>query len=154
MDGERPILDRIGAIASGICAVHCLISGVALGVLSVIGLGFFGSLAVDVAFIGVACSVGTLAVVQGYRKHRSILPVTIYFSGLALIIASHAFGGHGQTSGLAQAARVFGAVGGGVLLVTFHFVNSRLQLACACPTCSGNSAVPSQPKSVQNTSSA
>ena len=41
---ERINLDKLGACASAICAVHCLLTGIALGLLSVAGLGFMGSI--------------------------------------------------------------------------------------------------------------
>ncbi|MGC8035329.1 MerC family mercury resistance protein, partial [Salmonella enterica] len=44
--------DRVGAYASTLCAIHCLITGVGLGLLSVMGLQFFGSAWVESLFIG------------------------------------------------------------------------------------------------------
>jgi len=52
-------LDRIGAIASTICAVHCLLTGVAFGLLSVFGLGFIGSPEAEAGFIAFAVGVGS-----------------------------------------------------------------------------------------------
>ncbi|MBI3722145.1 MAG: MerC domain-containing protein, partial [Fimbriimonas ginsengisoli] len=62
-------LDKVGACASAVCAVHCLLTGLALGLLSVVGFGFLGSLTADIAFLGVALSVGLLAVFHGIRRH-------------------------------------------------------------------------------------
>ncbi len=117
---SRLDLDRVGACASAICAVHCLLSGVALSLLSVLGLGFIASGPSEIAFIGVTLVVGSTAVFIGHRKHRSLLPAVIYLVGLLAILGSHTLLNHDTPIGTTA------SVLGGLCFVTFHLVNQRL----------------------------
>lgn len=122
-------LDKLGAFASAACAVHCLLTGVALGFLSIAGLEFLGSPQADIAFLASALLIGSLAVWQGYRKHRSLLPMGLYVGGLMMVVVSHFVLGHdhGPTPWFTTAL----AVMGGLMLMSFHFVNMRMQHRCA-----------------------
>lgn len=132
-------LDKVGAIASFVCAVHCLLTGVALGILSIVGLGFFASPWVDRTFISIAFLVGAAAAWHGYRKHGSTIPALMFVVGLAMVLWSR-FGvahDHGGThsGGLAHTVGTVLSVIGGLLLVSFHIVNMRLQHKCRCSAC-------------------
>ena len=126
---RRIDLDRVGAMASAICAVHCLLTGAAFGLLSVMGLGFIGSPPAELAFLVVTLSVGTLAVVHGHRKHHSVVPSLFFVGGLASWLTGHLAFRHGTYGGTAF------AVMGGLGLVTFHVLNQRLARRCACGHC-------------------
>ncbi len=137
---SRKVWDKVGACASAICAVHCVLTGVALGLLSSLGLGFFGSLWVDFAFVGVAIVVGAIALWHGIRKHGSYLPALFYVAGLLAIVVAHfedfshsapvhAVHRHGSVTTVLS-------IVGGLCFVTFHILNLRLQHVhddtCAC----------------------
>lgn len=130
--------DRLGAWASGLCAVHCLLTGVALGLLSVVGLGFMANPWVEIGFIGIAVVVGITAIVHGHRHHGSIVPAAIFVVGILLIAASHFVFGHGHESALhkphpSSLWATATAVGGGTCLVLFHVVNQWLRhKSCGC----------------------
>ncbi len=141
-------LDKIGAYASTICAVHCLLTGVALGMLSVIGLGFLGSVTSEILFIVVAVSVGVFAVVHGIRKHRSYIPSLFFVFGLVCIVLKFAAFKHthdpahaGHTHGPASDGWISTALAvlGGLSLVAFHVMNLRMTRKCGCsqphPSC-------------------
>jgi membrane-bound ClpP family serine protease len=125
-------LDKVGACASAACAVHCLLTGVAMSLLSVLGLGFFGSIWTDLAFLMIASVVGFMAIRQGYRHHLSYWPGAIFVLGMAAMVVSHfALGhehGHGATHNphSLEVASTAIAVSGGLMLVTFHVVNAVL----------------------------
>lgn len=127
--------DRVGTYASAICAVHCLLTGVALGLLSVMGLGFLGSPITEAAFFIVAVVVGVAALVHGRRKHHSVLPALIFVSGMASLLISHFVFGHGHEGGHSSPGGTFFAVLGGASLVIFHVVNRTLQHRCGCSHC-------------------
>lgn len=129
-------LDRVGAYASAICAVHCLITGVALGLLSVVGLGFLGSPAAELGFFLVTVSIGSVALIHGHRKHHSIVPALIFVCGLGALLVSHFGFGHGHAGeGEQTTAGTFLNVVGGSSLVIFHILNQRLQHRCTCGHC-------------------
>jgi threonine/homoserine efflux transporter RhtA len=117
-------LDRMGAVASIVCAVHCAITGVALGLLSVLGLGFFGSEPVEYGFLALTGTIGVFAAAHGYRRHRSLYPAVLFLAGLLCWFVSH-FAFRHETLG----GTLF-AVGGGLCLVAYHVVNQRLAHAC------------------------
>ena len=133
-------MDKIGAFASAVCAVHCLLTGVALGLLSVAGFGFVGSFATDAVFLAVALSVGTMAIVHGVRKHHSLGPALIFVAGIAMFLLGHFAFGHSHVATAApwsanRVAQVTLSVLGGLCIVLFHVVNLRMQKGCACKHC-------------------
>ncbi|MBS1717772.1 MAG: MerC domain-containing protein [Armatimonadetes bacterium] len=129
-------LDRIGAVASFICAVHCLLSGLLLGLLAILGVGFIGNPLVDWIFISVAVMVGLGAVWDGHRHHHSWKPAALFIGGLASILISHTVFNHVHAANQPlDADAIFStvfAVAGGLMLVSFHFVNRRMHKASHC----------------------
>lgn len=123
------LLDRVGACVSTLCAVHCLLTGLAMGILAVAGLEFLGNPWVEATFIILALSVGTWAMLHGIRRHHSYIPSMVFVTGLAMIVGSH-FAGHDSAS------RPWGtvlAVCGGLSIASFHLLNQRLQHRnCRC----------------------
>jgi hypothetical protein len=128
------VLDRIGAYASAVCAVHCLITGVALGLLSVSGLGFLGSPTAELGFFAVTVTIGVVALVHGHRKHHSIVPALVFVTGLASLLSGHFFFGHDHDHAPQPFPTAFNVVGG-LCLVAFHVLNQRLQHRCSCDHC-------------------
>jgi len=116
-------LDKVGATASTVCAVHCFITGAAFGLLPLIGLGFFRSTWFDVTFIGIASCVGFFAVRQGLRRHGRVTPGLVFVAGLLSIVVGHFVLGHESLFGTVL------SVAGGSALVLFHFLNRRLGCA-------------------------
>jgi hypothetical protein len=119
----RVDLDKVGATASTVCAVHCFITGAAFGLLPLIGLGFFRSIWFDLTFIGIAITVGFFAVRQGIRRHGRLTPGLVFVAGLLSIVLGHFVFGHESLLGTVL------SVAGGLGLVSFHFLNRRM--ACA-----------------------
>lgn len=130
-------LDKIGAYASAICAVHCVITGLALGLLSVAGLGFIGSPITEAAFYTTAIVVGIWALMHGMRRHKSYLPGAIFIFGMGCLFVSHFVFGHGRLGHPSVPGTVL-SIAGGLSLVTFHVVNQRLANKCHCPHCMEN----------------
>lgn len=125
--------DRIGVYASSACAVHCVLTGLAIGVLSSLGPSFFASEAMEYTFIGLAILAGSLAAWTGYRVHRKRYPVFILVIGFAMIIGKHfvfsaAHGyAHGDHYHSADPGAVLMSVFGGLCLVGYHVLNSVLK---------------------------
>ncbi len=119
--------------------MHCILSGVALGLLSSLGLGFFGNLWVDVAFVGIAVIVGAVALWHGVKKHGSPIPALFYVGGLVSILFahfedfSHGFPVHAEHQH-GQVTTILSVIGG-LCFVFFHVLNLRLQHSHRNPTC-------------------
>ncbi len=109
----------MGSIASFACAIHCALSGVALGALSSAGFGFIGNPILEVLFIGSAVALGVWAAVRGYKIHHVWKPVALFLAGMSSIVLAH----------VSEPGWVFSVIGG-TLLIAFHWVNQRLTLSC------------------------
>lgn len=128
-------VDRLGAIAGTICAVHCLLTGLALGLLSVVGLEFLGSPTSEAFFVGSAVVLGVWAIIHGIRRHHSYKPSLIFVFAMGCILASHFVFGHHHGHDGAHAhstGSTFLSVLGGLSLVAFHVTNQRLAHRCGC----------------------
>lgn len=126
--GSWAVLDKVGACVSTLCAVHCLLTGLAMGFLAVAGLEFLGNPLVEAAFVVVAVSVGIWAMLHGIRRHHSFIPSLIFMVGIAAIVASH-FVGHETNKPWGTVL----AVAGGLSIAAFHLLNQRLQhRSCGC----------------------
>jgi hypothetical protein len=136
---SRETLDKLGMCASALCAVHCLVTGVALGLISAFGLGFLGSRLADVAFLGLAVLIGGFAIWHGRRRHGSSRPAAIFCLGLALVVVGHF--GFGHNHGTGGAATLF-SVAGGLAFVAFHILNIRMGASgmVRCPGCAVDTA--------------
>lgn len=80
----RNRLDRAGIILSGLCAVHCILGVVLVGVL---GLGGEALLSPSIHRIGLALAlvVGIISLGFGMLRHGRVAPLAIGASGLTLM---------------------------------------------------------------------
>lgn len=79
-----PRLDGLAIGLSGLCAVHCLASAVAIGLLSSIA-GLLEAPIVHEAGLVVAMILGAVALGQGARRHGMLLPVAVGALGLGVM---------------------------------------------------------------------
>lgn len=122
-------LERWGACASAICAVHCVLTGAALGLLSVAGLSFLREPWVELLFLTSTVGLGTWAMRHGWHRHGSRLPAAFFIGGLGLVVAKHFLMGHEDASTMAIWTSLFSAA----LLTTFFVLNARLpHKSCGC----------------------
>jgi hypothetical protein len=89
----RNRLDRAGMILSGLCAVHCVLGIVLVGVLGLGGEALL-SPAIHRVGLGLALGVGLVSLGIGVRRHGRIAPLVIGGLGLALMGTAIAVG-HG-----------------------------------------------------------
>jgi hypothetical protein len=129
MNGERTRTEKVAIWTSAICAVHCALTGLAIGLLSVTGLTFMDSPLVEGLFLGVAVALGGFGLYHGHKRHKSMIPAAIFVGGLACIALSHFAFDHGSLAGVSM------AVFGGGALVAFNLVNQRLGGHCGCEDC-------------------
>ncbi|MDX2064153.1 MAG: MerC domain-containing protein [Fimbriimonadaceae bacterium] len=129
---KRLTWDHVGAMASSLCAVHCLLTGFAVGLLSVAGLGFVATPAAEMGFVAVACLVGLAALIHGHQRHHSLVPAMIFAIGmLVLVLGQVVEANHWGPEWLHHGGNIIA----GLTLIAFHVVNQRMQHACGSVHC-------------------
>jgi hypothetical protein len=118
-------LDRAGATASLVCAIHCALMPLALTLLPLFGLAFLADERLEWTLVGASALLGITSLCLGYREHRSRRALAVLAAGLGLLAAGRIAESH-QTGMWGAVA----AVMGGILVATSHLINRRL-----CDTC-------------------
>lgn len=109
-------LDRAGATASFLCAIHCLVAPLLAATAAAGALVFFHR-EIESLFIGTSLLLGAWSLGWGYLQHRKGQVLALYF------LAAAAF----ATALLAGAAHfeIVFMVAGGLLLASGHLLNRR-----------------------------
>lgn len=114
--------DRLGAFGAFVCALHCALIPVALGLLPAVGLGLVAWHGVEWAFTGFATVLAVISLYLGYRGHRAYHAWLWVSPGLAVIWFALLYPPlHHSVVPHAVAMAV-----GGVLIAVAHLVNLRL----------------------------
>src|ERR1700755_1189889 len=85
---HRPLsgfADRLGAMASFLCAVHCALLPFVLAALPAFGLGFLADHGFEHGFIFCATLLALVTLVHGYRRHRARRALALLIPGLVLL---------------------------------------------------------------------
>ena len=77
--------DRVGFAASFLCAVHCALLPLLAAALPAFGLGLWGRVDLDQAFVVFATLLGVSTLVSGWRRHRAFHAWALLVPGLALV---------------------------------------------------------------------
>ena len=123
--GASPKLDRLGATASFVCAIHCMIMPLIVTTLPLLGIGFLANDWVEWTLVGISAALGITSLHLGYKVHRSKHALTLLSAGLALIAAGRI--GEYHRTHMPNVAMV---VAGGLAIATAHLINQKL-----CSTC-------------------
>ena len=129
MDPPRRV-DQLGVIASTLCAIHCALTALLPGLFLALGLGSLMGHEAEWALTGVALALACLALVLGWRRHRSIAITAALGLGMAGLLLARwveEAGVHGLGTGL--------AVVGGITLVISHVSNIRAARPRAAQPC-------------------
>lgn len=116
--------DRVGAIASFLCAIHCAALPFVLALLPFVGLEFLADHAFERGFVLFASALATVSLVIGYRRHHRPLALLLAIPGLALLIMGVTFAEH-----YGVALHSVMVTCGGLLVAAAHFVNLRTHRA-------------------------
>jgi hypothetical protein len=114
------------------CAVHCVVTPVAAGVLPLVGIGVFTSPWFEWTLVAIAALLGGVGLWLSYsRVHRDSTPGVVFVTGLAMLAATHVFL-EGRVVAHATAA-----VAGAFIILVAGRMNHRLVHACeSChPNC-------------------
>ena len=114
--------DRLGAMASFLCALHCALLPFVLAALPAFGLGFLADHGFEHAFIFFASLLALLTLIQGYRRHRAPRALALVLPGLLLLwIGGFVVDSHDTLLWHAVLVAM-----GGSLVAAAHLTNLRL----------------------------
>jgi len=113
------LADRVGAMASFLCAIHCALLPFVLTLLPLLGLGFLAGHRFERDFVLFAASLALFALVGGYRRHRYLLPLRLALPGLALLVLGVVWVSE-ERHIIVHSVMV---TCGGLLVASGHFVN-------------------------------
>lgn len=125
-DTTGAALDKAGAAASLLCAIHCALMPIVLTLLPLAGLAFLADERVDWALISLSAVLGISSLCLGYRRHRSRRALAFLSAGLALLVLGHFL--KEQQHG--SAVSVLLLVAGGATIAAAHWMNRRLCNSC------------------------
>ncbi len=135
-------LDRTGAFASSLCAVHCCVMPFAIGILPLVGVGFLATSGFEWFMIALAAIVGGIGSLTGFRIHRNYTAILLFSFGVFMLVTNrvvHAATGIDACCSLHAATQdglpwqVLPSVIGGVLVASSHIANQHL--CKQCPQC-------------------
>ncbi len=115
-------LDRVGALLSFTCAVHCLAFPLLVVALPWLGLSFLLGRKLEILFIMGSLSLATISFCWGYRLHRKIRLLLILYLCTGMIVIGKLWIGDPRGLWLA----VPGALG----LAAGHLLNRKLCKHC------------------------
>lgn len=118
------MLDRAAVLLSGLCLVHCL--ALPLVIVSLPALSAFAEGHLHAQMLVVAIPVSAVALMIGFRRHRSRYVAGFGMLGMLLLV----IGGtvvHARYGIVAD--RMF-TIGGALILAVTHYYNSRLVRHC------------------------
>ena len=85
--------DWLGVAASILCAIHCAAMPFVIGLLPLLGLGFFADPAFHQWMVALCLSLAVLAFVPGWLRHRRLSPVLMAVGGVSAIAVAAFAGG-------------------------------------------------------------
>ena len=122
MTGIR-VIDNVGAVLSGACAIHCIALPFVVIYLPLLGLGFLAGEEAELAILGSA-GLAALSSVWGFKHHRQWRACLLLLGSTTLVLCGFLL----PVDGL----EVFLHAMGGAGLAATHLTNKRL-----CSTCPG-----------------
>jgi hypothetical protein len=118
-------LDKTGALASWICAVHCLAAPFAVSFLPFFGLGFLADEKSENLFLALSVLLAAISFLPAFFKlHRNVGVLFLFAVGIALVGAADKI-----FADVFAGKIVFVAAGAG-LMTAAHLFNRRLCRAC------------------------
>jgi hypothetical protein len=112
------LVDRIGATASLLCAVHCALLPFVLALLPLVGLEFLAGHAFERVFVTCAAALAGASLIVAYRRHHRPQALFLMVPGIALLLFGIAV--NLDVHVLLHTASV---VTGGLLLAGAHVTN-------------------------------
>ncbi len=121
---NRPLdsrIDRFGALASMLCAVHCALLPLIFGLLPALGLGFLAAHGFEQVFVSFAIVLASISLIYGLRKHGSYRAFGLLIPGIILLVVGVLLGVDHSNPWHALIV----SIGGGLIALS-HILNMRL----------------------------
>jgi hypothetical protein len=80
------LVDRVGAAASLLCAVHCMLLPFVLAMLPLIGLEFLAGHTFERIFVACAAMLASTSLITAYRRHRKPHALFLMVPGILLLL--------------------------------------------------------------------
>ena len=112
------LVDRIGATASLLCAVHCVLLPFVLALLPLIGLEFLAGHTFERIFVACAATLACASILTAYRRHRKPHALYLMVPGIVLLLC-----GVGVDLNVHVVLHTVAVVCGGVLVASSHITN-------------------------------
>lgn len=112
------LVDRVGATASLLCAVHCALLPFVLALLPLIGLEFLAGHTFERIFVTCAAVLASASILFAYRRHRHPHALFIMLPGIALLMF-----GVAVNLDVHVLLHTVAVVCGGVLVASAHVTN-------------------------------
>lgn len=126
------LVDRVGAAASFLCAVHCAALPFVLALLPLIGLGFLAGHAFERIFVACAALLASASILSAYRRHRQPHALYLMVPGIALLLV-----GVAVNLDVHIVVHTACVISGGLLVASAHVTNlvlaHRNHVSCAHP---------------------
>jgi hypothetical protein len=127
------LVDRVGATASLLCAIHCVLLPFVLALLPLVGLEFLAGHTFERVFVTCAALLAGVSILVAYRRHRQPQALLLMVPGIALLIFGIAIDLDANV-----VVHTVSVVTGGVLVASAHITNLILshrhhRLTCAHP---------------------
>lgn len=81
------IADRVGATASFLCAIHCVMLPFVLAALPLLGMGFLADHRFERIFVACAATLASVTILTAYRRHRKRHALFLMVPGIALLLS-------------------------------------------------------------------
>jgi hypothetical protein len=118
-------LDKVGATASLLCAIHCALMPLVITLLPLVGLSFLADSRVEWALIALSATLGVTSLCLGYREHRSRRALGVLGAGLGLLALGRIMEQYSTTPWGVPIV-----VLGGVTIAGAHLLNRLLCQSC------------------------
>lgn len=112
------VVDRVGATASFLCAIHCMALPFVLALLPLIGLGFLAGHAFERIFVACAAALASASILTAYRRHRKPHALFLMVPGIALLLFGVAIDIDAHI-----VVHTISVVAGGLLVASAHVTN-------------------------------
>ncbi|HJR11922.1 MAG TPA: MerC domain-containing protein [Rhodanobacteraceae bacterium] len=128
------LVDRVGATASLLCAVHCMLLPFVLALLPLIGLAFLAGHTFERIFVACAAALASASILVAYRRHRHPHALFLMVPGIVLLVLGVAIDINAHV-----VIHTTSVVTGGLLVASAHVTNLVLAHRHRHATCTQTS---------------